>query len=117
MHWDMSSLNISGTLNILRVLAQPGLCLPHATISTFNDLPVPLNRAFDRYSGSGKNGERDVDIKAVVLDKDDCFAKPGENEVFKDYNVSLYFHACHRFGCISLSSYLDKSTDPAFPST
>lgn len=79
MSWDMRTLNVSATLNIFRVLARPGLCLPHATISTFNDLPVPLSRAFEKY---GK-----ADIRAVVLDKDDCFARPNENEVYKPYRV------------------------------
>ncbi len=73
------TLNVSATLNLLRVLAKPGLCLPHATVPTFNELPVPLNRAFGKY---GK-----VDIRAVVLDKDDCFARPNENEVYKPYRV------------------------------
>jgi len=79
MPWDMGTLNVSATLNVFRVLARPGLCLPHATVSTFNDLPVPLGRAFEKY---GK-----VDIRAVVLDKDDCFARPSENEVYKPYRV------------------------------
>jgi phosphatidylglycerophosphatase GEP4 len=79
MSWDMRTLNVSATLNMFRVLVRPGLCLPHATVSTFNDLPVPLSRAFEKY---GK-----VDIRAVVLDKDDCFAKPNENEVYKPYRV------------------------------
>jgi len=79
MSWDMSMLNVSATLNVFRVLARPGLCLPHATISTFNDLPVPLNKAFEKY---GK-----ANIRAVVLDKDDCFARPNDNEVYKPYRV------------------------------
>ena len=88
MPWDMGSLNIHGSLNVFRVLARPGLCLPHASISTFNDLPVPLNQAFARHGGENGNGSRRIDIKAVVLDKDDCFAKPGENEVLEGYKVS-----------------------------
>lgn len=79
MSWDMKTFNLSATLNIFRVIANPNLCLPHATVSTFKDLPVPLNKAFEKY---GK-----VSIKAVVLDKDDCFARPHENEVYKPYKV------------------------------
>jgi hypothetical protein len=79
MSWDMKNLNVSATLNLFRVLAKPGICLPHATISTFNDLPVPLNKAFGKYGN--------VDIRAVVLDKDDCFARPNEIEVYKPYRV------------------------------
>jgi hypothetical protein len=81
MTWDMNTFNVSATLNIFRVLARPSLCLPQATISTFNDLPIPLNKAFLKYNN--------VDIKAVVLDKDDCFAVPHENEVHQPYKVGI----------------------------
>ena len=76
----MNTLNISATLNVFRLLTRPTLCLPHATISTFNQLPLPLNNAFGR-------NYKNVDIKAVVLDKDNCFAYPKENEVYKPYEV------------------------------
>lgn len=75
------NLNLSGTLNIFRLIARPSLCLPHHTVSTFNDLPIPLNKAFE-----GQN--RKADIRAVVLDKDDCFAKPHTNEIYPPYKVS-----------------------------
>lgn len=77
-------MNISGTLNVFRLLLNPALCLPHHTVSTFNHLPVPLSRAF-----AGHNGEKGADIRAVILDKDNCFAIPRENEVHKPYNVIL----------------------------
>lgn len=84
------NLNLSASLNIFKLIAKPSLCLPHATVPTFNDLPIPLNKAF-----SG-NGEKKVDIKAVVLDKDDCFAYPDHNEVYEAYKVcclSSQFHS------------------------
>ena len=74
------NLNLSASLNVLRLLSKPTLCLPHSTISTFNDLPIPLDKAF------GTEGKQPV-IKAVVLDKDDCFAYPNRNEVFESYKV------------------------------
>lgn len=78
----MNNFNVSATLNVFRLLARPTLCLPHATVSTFRELPMPLNRAFeDRYKG--------VNIRAVVLDKDDCFAVPKTNEVVQEYAVGL----------------------------
>jgi phosphatidylglycerophosphatase GEP4 len=58
------------------------LCLPHHTVSTFNHLPIPLSRAFTK-----ADNEKKVDIKAVVLDKDNCFAVPKENEVYEPYTV------------------------------
>lgn len=72
------NLNLSGALNAFKLLAKPSLCLPHATVPTFNDLPVPLEKAFE---GPG----RKVEIQAVVLDKDDCFAYPETNEIHPPY--------------------------------
>lgn len=69
-------MNVSAILNSLRLVKRPSLCLPHSTISTFNDLPVPLLDAF---------GNLKPDIRAVVLDKDDCFAVPKESIVYKPY--------------------------------
>jgi hypothetical protein len=78
-------MNISGTLNVFKLLRDPTLCLPQATVSTFNHLPIPLSKAFD------KNGEKKVDIRAVILDKDNCFAVPHANEVYEQYNVCIIF--------------------------
>ncbi|CAG8973911.1 hypothetical protein HYALB_00003689 [Hymenoscyphus albidus] len=75
---DMSSFNISATLSLFRLVTRPNLCLPQSTFATFNDLPIPLDKAFE---GKYKN----VDIRAVVLDKDNCFARPHENGIFEGY--------------------------------
>jgi phosphatidylglycerophosphatase GEP4 len=77
---DMSSFNISATLSLFRLVTKPSLCLPQATVPTFNDLPIPLNKAFEKKYKS-------VDIRAVVLDKDNCFAWPKENFVAKENEV------------------------------
>ncbi|KAF2440009.1 HAD-superfamily phosphatase [Karstenula rhodostoma CBS 690.94] len=74
-------MNISGTLNVFRLIREPALCLPQHTVSTFNHLPVPLSKAFPK-----RDGEKEVDIKAVILDKDNCFAIPHTNEVHKPYH-------------------------------
>lgn len=76
----MANLNLSGTLNILRLFANPALCLPHHTVSSFDKIPVPLSEAFN----TGK-GEKKPDIRAVVLDKDNCFAVPHANEIYPAY--------------------------------
>ncbi|KAI1340945.1 mitochondrial PGP phosphatase [Xylariaceae sp. FL0016] len=72
------NLNLSGFVNVFRLLTKPSLCLPHVTVSTFADLPTPLTKAFE-------GRQRKADIKAVVLDKDDCFAYPDTNEVYPTY--------------------------------
>lgn len=74
------NLNLSASLNIFKLISRPSLCLPHATVGTFNDLPVPLDRLFSKPG-------RCVDIRAVVLDKDDCFAYPEESAVYDSYKV------------------------------
>lgn len=74
------NLNLSASLNIFKLLARPSLCLPHATVATFNDLPMALG---DLVAETGKK----VDIKAVVLDKDDCFAYPECSDIFEAYKV------------------------------
>ncbi|MCJ1326530.1 hypothetical protein MMC10_003194 [Thelotrema lepadinum] len=81
----MSTLNLSGTLHFFKLIFNPSLCLPHATISTFNQLPIPLSNAI--FAQGSKDGAvaRRADIRAVVLDKDNCFARAGENSVFDDY--------------------------------
>lgn len=78
----MLNLNLSASLNITRLIFKPSLCLPHHTVSTFNDLPIPLEK------GLQKDG-RKVEIKAVVLDKDDCFAYPDSIEVYDSYKVPI----------------------------
>lgn len=74
------NLNFSGTVSFFKLLVKPSLCLPHATISTFHDLPIPLEKAFEVQ-------DRKADIRAVVLDKDDCFAYPNTNEIYPAYTV------------------------------
>jgi phosphatidylglycerophosphatase GEP4 len=74
------NLNLSASLNVFKLLANPSLCLPHAIVPTFKDLPIPLDSAF-------KTTGAHVEIKAVVLDKDDCFAVPETSEVHKPYQV------------------------------
>ncbi|KAK3691521.1 hypothetical protein LTR37_018598 [Vermiconidia calcicola] len=73
-------MNVSGTFNVLRLFTSPTLCLPHHTISTFDQLPVPLSNAFPP-----KHGEKKSDIRAVILDKDNCFAVPYKNHVYEPY--------------------------------
>lgn len=76
------NLNLSASANVTRLLFKPSLCLPHHTVPTFNDLPIPLDKALLK-KGLKSN------IKAVVLDKDDCFAYPDAKEVYEPYKVCV----------------------------
>lgn len=77
-------MNVSATFSIFKLFRDPALCLPHSTVSTFNQLPIPLSKAFVK-----QHGEKEVDIRAVVLDKDNCFATPQRNKVHGDYKVKI----------------------------
>lgn len=77
-------MNVSGTLNIFRLLTNPALCLPHHTISTFSELPIPLSKAFTQ-----ANSDKQPDIRAIVLDKDNCFAIPYQSKVYEPYQTKF----------------------------
>ncbi|OAQ96231.1 hypothetical protein LLEC1_02862 [Akanthomyces lecanii] len=72
------NLNLSASLNATRLLFKPSTCLPHHTVSTFNDLPIPLDSALHARG-------LQANIRAVVLDKDDCFAYPDAKHVYEPY--------------------------------
>ncbi|KAG0669716.1 hypothetical protein C6P40_004562 [Pichia californica] len=69
----MSGFNLSATLNIARLAFNPQLCMPHQVIATFNNLQVPISIP-------------DSNIKAIVLDKDNCFAKAHDDKVWPEYH-------------------------------
>lgn len=107
----VSQMNISGTLNVFRLLRDPTLCLPQHTVSTFNQLPIPLSRAFPKKDGAA--GGKEVDIQAVVLDKDNCFAIPHTNEVYKSYQVGQIFRISNvLLSCIYPQSFFAACTSP-----
>ena len=62
-------INIYATWNSLRLLFQPGICLPHATYGTFMEMKIPFPKV----------------IRGVALDKDNCFSKPDALEVWPEY--------------------------------
>lgn len=76
-------MNVSGTLNALKLLYSPTSFLPHLTISNFNNLPIPLS--IKSYNPANPNDPITTRIKVIVLDKDNCFASPHSNDVYPDY--------------------------------
>ena len=75
------SMNIPAILGIFRVIRQPSLCLPHHTVPTFADIPGPIESVFKHTAG------RELRIKAIVLDKDNCFAAPNQDQVHPSCQV------------------------------
>ncbi|ODQ81854.1 hypothetical protein BABINDRAFT_174458 [Babjeviella inositovora NRRL Y-12698] len=74
----MTKLNLSASINVSRLLYNPALCLPNLIIPTFETLPIPL-----QFPHQPAN----VTIKAVVLDKDNCFAKDHDDKVWPAYSA------------------------------
>lgn len=69
-------MNISATLNVFRLLVTPSYSLPHLTVSSFDKIPIPL-----------KFPNHQPNIRAIVLDKDNCFAKAYDDKVWPEYKV------------------------------
>ena len=76
-------MNLSAVFHAVKLLANPSLCLPHHTISTFDQLPIPLSSAL-----TGSTARR-ADIRAVVLDKDNCFAAPDADDTHASCRATL----------------------------
>lgn len=75
-------MNLSGIFNAFRLLTQPTLCLPHATIRDFGKISIPISKML-----AAANGGIEPDIKAIILDKDNCFAKARELLIYPPYIV------------------------------
>ncbi|KAK6458256.1 mitochondrial PGP phosphatase-domain-containing protein [Scheffersomyces xylosifermentans] len=67
--------NVSATLNVSRLLYNPSLCLPHVTVKSFDQMIIPFKIP----------GHPEVQIKGVVVDKDNCFAKDHDDKVWPEY--------------------------------
>lgn len=77
----MPPINITATIDVLRALFKnPAQLCPHSTIASFDQLPIPLSRAFSLE-------QKGPDIRAVILDKDNCFAAPHALDVWPAYLV------------------------------
>lgn len=83
---DIRNFNLSGTIGALSLIFRPAQCLPQAVVRNFNELPIPISKVFESDARI-----KNVNIRAVVLDKDDCFARPGETEIAAENKVRTAF--------------------------
>lgn len=70
----MQLFNASAVANVSRLAYNPALGLPHLAVPSFDQLPLPL--AIPGHS---------VEIRGLVLDKDNCFAKDHDDKVWPAY--------------------------------
>lgn len=67
-------MNFSATFNVFRLIINPSLCLPQFTFGNFNEINFNVLKSHK--------------IKAIVLDKDNCFAKDQDSKVHHEYQVN-----------------------------
>ena len=87
-------MNVPALLGLLKVARRPSLCLPHLQVPTFAELPNQLD------GGLRIGSEKLASIRAVVLDKDNCFAVPNTDEVHPSCKVC---QSCIASGLLHLS--------------
>lgn len=85
--FEYEKMNLSGTINIFRLLYAPKLARPHVMLHQFNDLTFPLGKCIAANVKRKYGVDVEPDIRAVVIDKDNCFAKPHSLEVWPAYKV------------------------------
>lgn len=60
--------------------------MPHLTVSSFDQIPLPVSKALGHIESKAC-----PKIKALVLDKDNCFAVPKQNVIYHSYKVRAFF--------------------------
>ena len=80
-------MNLSGTINIFRLLYAPKLARPHVILNQFSDLTFPLGKCIAMTVQKQYGVDVKPDIRAVVIDKDNCIAKPHSLDVWPAYQV------------------------------
>ena len=60
-------------------LFRPTYFLAHHRVESFAAITLPLSKSLHHADGSP------TDIRAIVLDKDDCFARQLENDVYEPF--------------------------------
>lgn len=86
-------MNLVGIAYGLSCIFKPSRLLPSLVIDEFSDIPYNLSEVLANrnqpYVHDGK--KRATSIRALVLDKDNCFAKPHELTIWPKYQVESIF--------------------------
>lgn len=74
-------MNIVGALYSLTCVFRPSRLLPTLSVDEFSDLPLNIADALAK----SRHSKQELDIRALVLDKDNCFAEPDALVVASKY--------------------------------
>ncbi|KTW29681.1 HAD phosphatase, family IIIA [Pneumocystis carinii B80] len=77
-------MNIRAIIPCFSSLFNPSLLVPHLIINNFSQIPINISQTlklhFTHLSDS------DINIKALILDKDNCITIPGDLNLYSSYN-------------------------------
>jgi len=80
-------MNLSGTLNAWRAVMTPRTVRPHVVLGQFSDLTFPLATCVAASVKQRWGIDVQPDIRAVVIDKDNCIAKARTLQLVEEYAV------------------------------
>ncbi|KAG5513679.1 hypothetical protein PMAC_000717 [Pneumocystis sp. 'macacae'] len=81
-------MNIKAIFPSICALFRPSLLLPHITVETFAHIPNHLSNSL-KNSVKWPHLHLDVDIRAIVIDKDNCISIPKKLELYNAYKEKL----------------------------
>ncbi|KAG4306569.1 hypothetical protein PORY_000557 [Pneumocystis oryctolagi] len=77
-------MNIGAIIPCIRALFHPSLLVPHVTVESFAHIPYPLSN-FLKNNIKHTFSDLEIDIRALVIDKDNCISVPGKLELYSAY--------------------------------
>lgn len=80
-------MNLSGTLNAWRAVMTPRIVRPHVVLGQFSDIAFPLSKCVAANVKERWGMDVQPDIRAVVIDKDNCIAKAKTLQLAEEYTV------------------------------
>lgn len=97
-------MNLAGVYHGLTSIFRPSRLLPTLVVDEFSDIPSNLSEAlatqYSRRLQTGSKQTPDVaNIRALVVDKDNCFAVPHELNVAPKYQVVFSFSQYLVYSC------------------
>lgn len=78
-------MNLVGTVYGIAAIFRPSRLIPSLTVDEFSDIPLDIAAALTKAKNQGQDTSQLLDIRALVVDKDNCFAEPYAQEVWPRY--------------------------------
>ncbi|KAG4301760.1 hypothetical protein PCANB_001986 [Pneumocystis canis] len=78
-------MNIQELISCIFAFLRPSLLVPHITVESFAHLPNHLSNALKKSIKPSFSQLKKIDIRAIVIDKDNCITIPGKLELYDQY--------------------------------